>query len=180
MTDSNKSSDSRRKSKAPKEAGKASPATAISDFVSEQPGLGLSFLGLFLAFFMGLSVRAITAPDRIHGLVQKAAENIHRDVHKDTQIKFKKAYVSLARGLFPDLSVIIEDIEIESQKTCWFSPVAEIHRILAPSGLLVFSSHNRGYVPRVGLPVQLLIGDPRRPVRKDARLDRWAPYSTAE
>jgi hypothetical protein len=124
MTDSNP-----RKGKQGKDPRNSSPSvSAVSDFVSEQPGLGLSFIGLFVAFFLGLSVRAVTAPDRIQALVQKSTESIH----KDTQIHFEKAYVSLSRGIFPDLSVVVEDIEIQSQKSCWFTPLAEIHQIRLP------------------------------------------------
>ncbi len=98
------------------------------DLVAEQPGLGLSFIGLFLAFFMGLAIRAAVSPDRVENHLHQAIENIHKDIH----ISFSKAYVSFARGIWPDLSVVIEDVRIESQKGCWLTPLAEINEIRLP------------------------------------------------
>lgn len=99
--------------------------------VAEQPGLGLSFIGLFLAFFMGLAIRAAVSPDRVQEHLHRATENIHKDLH----FSFKKAYVSFSRGLWPDLSVVIEDVKIESSQTCWLTPLAEIHEIRLPLSL---------------------------------------------
>ncbi len=113
------------------QAKKNSTSSSLSDFVSEQPGLGLSLIGLFLAFFMGLSIRAITAPERIHDLVQQATDSVHKDI----QIHFNSASFSLSQGIFPDLSVVIEGVEIESEKSCWFTPLAEIHQIRLPLSL---------------------------------------------
>ncbi len=103
----------------------------MSVFVSEQPGLGLSLLGLMAALLIGLTLRAVIAPDRISKLVQKASLSIHKDV----EIRFQTARVSLANGIWPDLSVIVEDIEIESRKSCWFTPLVEVHQIRLPLSL---------------------------------------------
>ena len=46
----------------------------------------------------------------------------------------------------------------------------QIRRILRPDGLLIVSSHNRGYAARLGTPFRLLVGDPRQPLRSLARL----------
>jgi SAM-dependent methyltransferase len=40
----------------------------------------------------------------------------------------------------------------------------EIHRILAAGGLLIMSSHNRDYAPRLGTTIRAYLGNPRRPV----------------
>jgi len=98
------------------------------DLVAEQPGLGLSFIGLFLAFFVGLSIRAAVAPERVQAHLQQATQNIH----KDLDFRFQKAYVSFARGLWPDLSVVIEGLQIESKNACLFNPLAEVNEVRLP------------------------------------------------
>ncbi len=98
------------------------------DLVAEQPGLGLSLIGLFLAFFMGLAIRASVSPDRVQEHLLRATENIH----KDLKFSFKKAYVSFADGWLPDLSVVVQDVKIESSKSCWLSPLVEVSEIRLP------------------------------------------------
>lgn len=48
----------------------------------------------------------------------------------------------------------------------------EVHRILGPGGVLVFSSHNRAFTSRTAIVFRLLVGDPRRPLRSLARLPK--------
>lgn len=98
------------------------------DLVAEQPGMGMSLIGCFLALFIGLSVRTMVAPEKVRTHLEKATSKIHKDI----DIQFKKAYVSFANGILPDLSVIIEDIKIVTEKKCNFHPMAEINRIRLP------------------------------------------------
>ncbi len=107
---------------------KGSDFESEKDLVAEQPGLGLSFMGLFLAFFMGIAIRAAISPDRVQEHLHRATEKIHKDLH----ISFGHAYVSLADGIFPDLSVVIEDVKISSDKACWLTPLAEINEVRLP------------------------------------------------
>lgn len=101
---------------------------AEKDLVAEQPGLGLSLIGFFLAFFIGLAIRAAVSPDRVHEHLREATQSIH----KDLSFEFQKAYVSFSDGFWPDLSVVIEGVRIESKNTCRFNPLAEINRIRLP------------------------------------------------
>lgn len=101
------------------------------DLVADQPGLGLSFIGLFLAFFVGLAIRATVAPDRVQEHLQQATANIH----KDLDFKFEKAYVSFARGFWPDLSVVVENLTVESNQSCWMTPRIEVHEVRLPLSL---------------------------------------------
>jgi hypothetical protein len=96
--------------------------------VAEQPGFALSLAAILIALFVGVSVRALTAPEKVREQLIQATANIHRDF----KFEFKDAYVSLARGLFPDLSVIIKDVTIQSDKACWLSPNLEINEIRLP------------------------------------------------
>lgn len=110
---------------------KKSNVDSEKDLVAEQPGLGLSFVGLFLAFFIGIAIRAAISPDRVRDHLVRATEKIHRDL----DISFGHAYVSLANGFWPDLSVVIEDVKISSEKVCWLTPLAEINEIRLPLSL---------------------------------------------
>ena len=98
------------------------------DLVAEQPGLGLSFIGLFLALFAGLAIRAVISPDKVRTQLEKATAKIHQDF----QVSFKQAYVSFSDGIWPDLSVVVKDVTIESTRTCFLTPMAEINEIRLP------------------------------------------------
>lgn len=53
--------------------------------------------------------------------------------------------------------------------------LAEMRRLLAPDGRLLFSAHNRGFRPFFGNPWHLLLGRPEQPVRSLVRLPRrWS------
>jgi SAM-dependent methyltransferase len=47
-----------------------------------------------------------------------------------------------------------------------------VRRVLAPGGLFIVSSHNRGYVPRTSVTMRLLSGGTRRPWRSAKGLPR--------
>jgi len=49
----------------------------------------------------------------------------------------------------------------------------EIHRVLVPGGLLMMSTHNRGYASRLAEPLQLRGRSPLRTAITLARLPRW-------
>lgn len=48
----------------------------------------------------------------------------------------------------------------------------EIRRVLVAGGLLIMSSHNRGYRPRVAAGIRALVGNPRRPAASLRSLPR--------
>jgi SAM-dependent methyltransferase len=48
----------------------------------------------------------------------------------------------------------------------------EVRRVLAPGGLFIVSSHNRGYVPRTSLALRVLSGGTKRPWRSAKGLPR--------
>lgn len=101
------------------------------ELVAEQPGLGLSFIGLFLALFVGIVVRSIVSPERVTELLQKASTQIHKDV----SVKFDRAYVSLSDGIWPDLSVMVENLQMQAEPKCWLRPTLEVHEMRLPISL---------------------------------------------
>jgi hypothetical protein len=99
-----------------------------SQSVADQPGLTLSLTSLFIAFFVGISVRALIAPEIVRDHLIRASNNIH----KDFKFEFKDAHITLSRGIFPDLSVIIKDVTVQSEQACLLGPMAEINEIRLP------------------------------------------------
>lgn len=102
------------------------------ELVAEQPGLGLSFIGLFLALFVGIVVRSIVSPERVTELLLKASTQIHKEV----SVKFDRAYVSLSDGIWPDLSVMVENLQMQAESKCWLRPTLEVHELRLPISLM--------------------------------------------
>jgi SAM-dependent methyltransferase len=48
----------------------------------------------------------------------------------------------------------------------------QIHDLVRPGGILIMSSHNRDYVPRIGSALRVLLGSPRRPLQSLRSLPR--------
>jgi SAM-dependent methyltransferase len=48
----------------------------------------------------------------------------------------------------------------------------QVRRVVRPGGLLIMSSHNRDYAPRLGTAIRVLLGSPRRPLQSLRSLPR--------
>lgn len=106
--------------------------------IAEQPGLVVLVSGLLIAIFIGLIFRALISPTRIRPLIERAASN----VHKEMQIKFDNAEVSITDGFFPRLAVVVSGIRMDSKQECWMSPALDIDQIRLP---ISFISLLRGH-----------------------------------
>lgn len=98
------------------------------NLVAEQPGWSLAIPALIFALFLGLVIRAIISPNRVKEQIQKAANHIHRDAH----INFESAYISLADGIFPELAVVINNVQMNADVRCWMRPTIEIDQMKLP------------------------------------------------
>jgi hypothetical protein len=98
------------------------------ELVAEQPGLAVSVIGLLLALFMGLAIRAALSPERILHLVEKAATKIDSRFNA----KVGGAYVSFAEGAFPQFAVVVKDFSMESDEACWLRPTLEVDELKLP------------------------------------------------
>lgn len=107
--------------------------------VAEQSGFTTSFIAIVISLALGFTIRALLSPEKVKFMIEKAAQKIHRDVN----FKIGDAYVSLSRGILPDLSVVIKDISIDAKNPCWMSPLGEVNEIRLP---LSFSRFLRGEV----------------------------------
>ncbi len=104
------------------------------ELVAEQPGLAISVAGVILGLFIGFTVRSALAPERILHLVEKAATHI--DSHFVAHVG--SASVSLSDGVFPELAVVVKDLSLESEETCWMRPVMEVDQLKLPLDLFKF------------------------------------------
>ena len=96
--------------------------------VAEQPGLTWSFLAIMLALFFGLAFRSTFSSEKISVLIQAAAKNIHPDL----KVSFESAYLSLSDGLFPELAVVVENIDLSSANECWMQPKIKVDELRLP------------------------------------------------
>lgn len=100
----------------------------MKELVAEQPGFFFSILGLVIALFFGLAVRALIAPEKVREKIIHASTRVHSDL----QFEIGEAYISLADGILPELAVVIRNIKMTSEKACWMRPQADIEEIKLP------------------------------------------------
>lgn len=96
--------------------------------IAEQPGMALLLTGFLIALFVGLLFRAAIAPGRVKSQIEKAAAQIHREV----QVSFESAEVSLSDGILPRFSVLINNVVMDSSQECWMRPLLETNQIRLP------------------------------------------------
>lgn len=115
--------------------------------VEDQPGLKVLVAGLTVALVLGLFIRGLIQPEKVQKLLRQASQQIHRDVVVD----FVRAQVSLSRGLWPRLSVVIQDVTLRSTQTCWMKPEVRVNEIELPISLRSWLS--------AGEPVREVLAD---------------------
>lgn len=100
----------------------------MKELVAEQRGFLISILGIVIALFFGLAVKALIAPNKVREKIVEASSRVHSEM----QFEIGEAFVSLADGIFPELAVVIRDIKMTSEKACWMRPQVEIDQIKLP------------------------------------------------
>jgi hypothetical protein len=101
------------------------------NLIAEQPGRVVLFMGVLLALTLGLIVRGVLAPNKVRAHIVAAASRIH----KDLDVHFETASVSLSRGLLPRFAVIITNVKMESSNACWMTPSLMADEIRLPLSL---------------------------------------------
>lgn len=116
-------------------------STAKSDqfLISEQPGKIIFFAGLIFSFLCGYTIKSYFSPTRIYSQIERAASNIHRDV----KVQFDSAELSFSDGVFPQFAIIIKNIQMESEKSCWGQPLLEIDELRLPLSIVGFFKERR-------------------------------------
>lgn len=88
------------------------------NLIAAQPGRLVFFSGILLAVALGLILRGLTAPNKVKAMIDSAAARIHKDI----QVEFEGAQISLSRGVIPRFAVIITKVKMESANECWMKP----------------------------------------------------------
>lgn len=102
-----------------------------NNLVTEQPGLTILGAGLLISVLVGFAIRGIIHPTQVQSLVVEAAAKIDKDIH----VQFESAEISLARGFWPRVSVIIHNIQMRSESSCWMKPTLDIDELELPLSL---------------------------------------------
>lgn len=127
--------------------------------VTEQPGTMILVAGIALSVFFGVTIKSLLSPARITARIEKAATHIHKDV----QVKFSSAQVSLADGILPRVAVVISDVRMESEQKCWGAPVLEVDELRLPVSL---TSLLRGRSPLRRIDANAIVLNFREDVEK--------------
>lgn len=96
--------------------------------ISEQPGRFVLFGGVLLAITLGLILRGLMAPSKVRPMIESAAQRVHKDI----QVQFEGAQISLARGLLPRFAVIVSKVKMASENECWMRPELMADEIRLP------------------------------------------------
>lgn len=99
--------------------------------VADQPGMLVAWGGLALALLLGFLVRGLINEDAVKARVMELLK--HQTPQE--QVKVDRAWVRLSQGVFPDFSLVLSRVHIESQNACALSPSADLHEIRFPISL---------------------------------------------
>jgi hypothetical protein len=98
------------------------------NLIAEQPGRLVLFGGVLIAVVLGLILRGLIAPNKVKSMIEDAASRMHKDV----QVQFEGAQISLSRGLLPRLAVIVSKVKMESANECWMKPELTADEVRLP------------------------------------------------
>lgn len=102
------------------------------NLVADQPGRVIFFSGFFVALILGLLFRGLTGPQRVQVFVTEAAQRIHKNI----DVHFESAEISLSHRGFPRLAVVVHNVEMASSLTCWAQPLMKAKEIILPFSLI--------------------------------------------
>lgn len=108
--------------------------------ITEQPGMSVVVTGLLIAFLIGYTTKVLLSPARVTAHIEKAASHIHKDI----KVQFSSAYLSLSDGILPRFAVVISDVQMIADQSCWGAPTMEIDELRLP---LSFFNLIQGKVP---------------------------------
>lgn len=99
--------------------------------VAEQPGFSTSLVGLVIALVLGFVVRAAVNSDKLKEKMNQAT----RDISKEMDVELGQVRLSLSDGIFPEFAVHIQDLELNSEKTCLMGAQFQLNNLKLPIAL---------------------------------------------
>ncbi len=121
------------------------------NLVADQSGRAIFFSGFFVALFLGLLFRGLTSPQKVQKMVNEAASKIH----KNMDVHFEGAEVSLSQNGFPRIAVVINNVEINSDLACWGKPKLMAKQIILPFSLISMVFENQPFKKIIATEVDL-------------------------
>lgn len=101
-------------------------------FVNEQPGWIIFLPLLVLSLFLGLFFKAKFSDEIVSLRIRQVANHLDPNFKVD----FNTARLSLSDGLFPELTVIVEQVSAQSKDVCQLSPTILTDEIRIPFSFL--------------------------------------------
>jgi hypothetical protein len=145
------------------------------NLVADQPGKSIILSGLMIAFIVGFTLRGLIAPQKIREKAREAAERIHKDVKAD----FENAYVSLSKNGIPRLAVVINKVEMSSEKVCWGKPLLRAKQIELPVSLLALIFDKQPFRKIFAHEVEVDFRSPREPCGEEVEIKKVAKDNLA-
>ena len=102
--------------------------------VTDQPGRKVIFSGVIISFILGFFIRGLTKPEFLQSELKMAVSRLH----STTQVNWGGVQVSLKNGLLPRFSILIHDVKIVSQESCWGQPLLYARELELPISLVSF------------------------------------------
>lgn len=102
-----------------------------SDLVTDQPGSLVFIAGICIAIVFGLLFRGVFSSEKVKEQITIASLQIH----KDLKVDFESANLSLSSHGLPRIAVIIKNITMSSENSCWMKPQVKIDQITLPISL---------------------------------------------
>jgi hypothetical protein len=143
------------------------------NLVADQPGRMVFFSGFFAALIIGLLFRGLTTPQRVQSLIAEAATKIHKDV----DVHFESAEVSLSHNGFPRLAVIVHKVEMSSMLKCWSQPVLKAEEIILPVSMISLIFERQPFKKIKATDVDLHFRSVRGPCENPVEIKEKRPES---
>ncbi len=99
--------------------------------VAEQPGFSTSLIGLVIALLLGFVVRAAVNSEKLKEKMNQAT----RDISKEMDVELGQVKLSLSDGIFPEFAVQVQDLELNSEKTCLMGAQFQVNNLKLPIAL---------------------------------------------
>lgn len=102
--------------------------------VTDQPGRKVVFSGLIISILLGFFIKGLTKPEFLQAELKRSVSRIH----SSTQVNWGAAQVSLKNGLWPRFSILIHDVRIVSEESCWGQPLLYARELELPVSFVSF------------------------------------------
>ncbi len=107
--------------------------------VTDQPGRKVVFVGFILSLVLGFFIRGLTKPEFLQAELKGAVSRIH----SSTQVNWGRAAFSLKDGFWPRFSILITDVKIVSEESCWGQPLLYAREVELPISFVSFIEHGQ-------------------------------------